>query len=612
MEFRLLGPLEVLDAGQQVAVGGHKRRALLALLLLHRNEVVPAERLIDELWDGRPPTTAAKGLQVQISQLRKELARVSHPNGAALLTRASGYVLQVPPETVDIDRFERALADGERARAAGRPEKALAHLSEALELWRGSPLVDFAYEAFAQDEIVRLEELRLVAAEERIDAELALGRHHQVVAELQRLVGVNPLRERLRAQLMLALYRCGRRADALEAFRDDRRVSVEELGLEPGPELRRLEGQILDDSPELRSPPRATATTRAIRRSSIALIAAGVLLGGAALGAFLRGGDEDGTPPPSPALDLAANSAVAIDAGGAMLARFALPLPGRPTDVAAEGDRLLAVSIDSSALTIVDGRTRRIERTIPLPMRPAAVSVDADTVWIADGRRGLLARLDAGYERIATRATWRRPRRPEAVGLSRFDPTAVAVADGAAWATDGSSRLVRADPSGRVTRVRTSHPLDGIAAGAGAVWAISRADATLVRVDPSSGRVTDEIAIVARPGDEAPAPIAVATTASAVWVLNGNTATVSRIDARSRGITGTIPLSLEQSPRDIDAGAGAVWVSSFDGTVTRIPVDGGEPRSSFMRASLVGVAGSEKRVWLAAVALDQQIPGGER
>src|SRR5215216_794016 len=161
MEFRLLGPLEVLDAGQQVAVGGHKRRALLALLLLHRNEVGPAERLIDELWDGRPPTTAAKGLQVQISQLRKELARVSDPNGAALLTRASGYVLQVAPETVDIDRFERALADGERARAAGRPEKALAHLSEALELWRGSPLVDFAYEAFAQDEIVRLEELRL-------------------------------------------------------------------------------------------------------------------------------------------------------------------------------------------------------------------------------------------------------------------------------------------------------------------------------------------------------------------------------------------------------------------------------------------------------------------
>ena len=302
----------------------------------------------------------------------------------------------------------------------------------------------------------------------------------------------------------------------------------------------------------------------------------------------------------------------AIDAGGARVARFALPLPGRPTDVAAEGERLFAVTIDSSALTITDGRTRRLARTVPLPMRPAAVAVAADTVWVADGRRGLLVRLDAGYERIAARATWRRPPRREAVGLSGFDPTAVTVAGGAAWATDGSARLVRADPSGRVTRVRAAHRLDGIAAGAGAVWAISREDAAVVRVDPRSGRVTDEIRIAARPGGEAPAPIAVAATSSAVWVLNGNTATVSKIDARTLGVTATIPLSLEQSPRDIDAGAGAVWVANFDGTLTRIPVGRGEPRSSFLRASLVGVAGSAGRVWLAAVALDQQIPGGER
>ena len=339
-----------------------------------------------------------------------------------------------------------------------------------------------------------------------------------------------------------------------------------------------------------------------------------MLLCGAAVGAFLAGGggEGDGLLPPSPSLDIAANSAVAIDVAGARLARFALPLPGRPTDVAAEGDRLFAVSIDSSALTIVDGRSRRLERTIPLAMRPSALAVSAGTVWVADGRRGLLVRLEAGYERIAARARWRRPRRGEAVGLSRPDPTAVTIAGGAAWATDGSTRLVRADPSGRVTRVPTSHPLGGIAAGAGALWAVSREDAAVVRVDPRTARVTDEIRIVERPDSEAPAPIAVAATASAVWVLNGNTATVSRIDARTRGVTETIPLSLEQSPRDIDAGAGAVWVSNFDGTVTRIPVGGGEPRSSFLRASLVGVAGSTKRVWLAAVALDQQIPGGER
>jgi DNA-binding beta-propeller fold protein YncE len=348
-----------------------------------------------------------------------------------------------------------------------------------------------------------------------------------------------------------------------------------------------------------------------VGRALIALIAAGVLVGGAALGAFVRGGGHD-SPSPRPALDIAPNSVVSIDVDGARLARFALPLPGRPTDIAAEGDRLFAVSIDSSALTIIDGRTRRLARQIPLPMRPAALAVSGDTVWIADGRRGLLVRLDAGYERIAARASWRRRPRREAVGLSTFDPTAVTIADDAAWATDGSSRLVRADRSGRVTRVRASHPLDGIAAGAGAVWAISRADAAVVRVDPRTARVTDEIPIVARPGGEAPAPIAIAATAAAVWVLNGNTATVSRIDARTRGVTAIIPLSLEQAPRDIDAGTGAVWVANFDGTVTRIPVAGGEPRSSFLSASLVGVAGSARRVWLATVALDQQIPGGER
>ena len=212
MEFRLLGPLQVLDAGREVAVGGHKRRSLLALLLLHRNEVIPADRLIDELWDGRPPATAAKGLQVQVSQLRKELVSASGTNGTSLLTRASGYVLEVPPETVDIVRFERAIADGERSRAAGRPDEAQARLREALEMWRGPPLADFVYERFAQDEIARLEALRLVAVEERVDADLALGRHHQVVTELEALVQSHPLHERLRGQLMLALYRCGRRA----------------------------------------------------------------------------------------------------------------------------------------------------------------------------------------------------------------------------------------------------------------------------------------------------------------------------------------------------------------------------------------------------------------
>jgi DNA-binding SARP family transcriptional activator len=610
MDFQLLGPLEVSDGGREIAVSGRKRRALLALLLLHRNEVVPADRLIDELWDGRPPATAAKGLQVHVSQLRKELlAGGESADGVALLTRAGGYVLEVAGERLDIVRFERAVAAAEAARADGRVDEAASRLDDALALWRGPPLVDFSYEAFAQDEIARLEELRLVALEERVDADLALGRHPKVIAELEGLVHGHPLRERLRAQLMLALYRCGRQGAALEAYREARRVSLDELGLEPGTELRELEAAILAESPALAPPPRLPVHPKAVRRSALALVAAGVLLAGAALGALLIGGEQRAGSAP-PALDLAPNSILGLSATGGQ-ARFAVPLPGRATDLAAEGDRLFAVTIDSSALSIVDGRTRRLSRTVPLPMRPGAVAVAGDDVWVADGRRGLLVRLEAGYEEVVTRVTWPRPPRREAVGLSRFDPTGVAVAAGAAWATDGTSRLVRADSAGRVARVRAPHPLDGIAAGAGALWAFSRRDAAVVRIDPRTSRVTDVVRVVARPGAEAPAPIAIAATAADVWVLNGNTATLSRIDARTRGITATVALALEASPRDVDASNGAVWVSHFDGSVTRVPVGGGEPRSTFLGTSLVGVAGSERRVWVAGVALDQHIPGGE-
>ena len=167
MEFRLLGPLEVADGRGEVAVGGGRRRALLAILLVHRNEVVPADRLIDELWDGGPPASANKALQVHVSQLRKDLGS----NGTSLRTRAGGYVLEVEPASIDVARFEQHVRDGERARADGRDGDAADRLREGLQLWRGPPLVDFAYAGFAQDEIARLDELRLAALEERIEAD---------------------------------------------------------------------------------------------------------------------------------------------------------------------------------------------------------------------------------------------------------------------------------------------------------------------------------------------------------------------------------------------------------------------------------------------------------
>jgi DNA-binding SARP family transcriptional activator len=257
VDFRLLGPLEVVDEGRVLPLGGAKQRALLAALLLHPNQVVSIDRLIDELWGEEPPPTAAKVVQVYVSQLRKALGG---NRGEVIVTRPPGYLVRVGPGELDVERFERLLVVARRMRTSGSPEEAAELLREALALWRGQALADFAYEPFAQASIARLDELRLVALEERIEADLAAGRHAELVAELDEVVSEHPLRESLRGQLMLALYRSGRQAEALEAYQQARRVLVEELGIDPSPSLQELERAILRQDPAL-EPPAATAAT---------------------------------------------------------------------------------------------------------------------------------------------------------------------------------------------------------------------------------------------------------------------------------------------------------------------------------------------------------------
>src|SRR5436309_8999846 len=224
MDFRILGPLEVSSEGRSLDLGGHKQRTLLALLLLEANRVVSSDRLIDALWEDKPPETAQKALQVHVSQLRKLVGR------ERLETRPPGYVLHVEHDELDLGRFQRLQDEGDPQRA--------------LSLWRGPPLADFAYQRFAAAEIARLEELRLSCLEQRIEGDLAAGRHAEVVGELEALVGEHRLREPLRRQLMLALYRSGRQAEALDAYREARIALVEELGLEPGRDLRELQQAI--------------------------------------------------------------------------------------------------------------------------------------------------------------------------------------------------------------------------------------------------------------------------------------------------------------------------------------------------------------------------------
>jgi DNA-binding SARP family transcriptional activator/basic membrane lipoprotein Med (substrate-binding protein (PBP1-ABC) superfamily) len=299
MEFRLLGPLEVAEDGHPVSLGGPRARALLALLLLHRNEVLAVDQIVDQLWDERPPKTAEQAVRVYISQLRKALEPDRSPGSPhVLLTQGNGYVLKVDPAEVDVDRFDALRAEGRRLLAAGETDHAADVLDEALSLWRGPPLQDFTYEQFARAEIVRLHELRLATLEDRFDAQLAAGRGSELVADLEQLVETNPLRERLRAQLMLALYRAGRQADALETYQQGRRLLVEELGLEPGEALRRLETRILQQDPELdrpsRSPLLVETPVRPLPSRRLAILGGSLmLLGIAALAGIVLAATSD-------------------------------------------------------------------------------------------------------------------------------------------------------------------------------------------------------------------------------------------------------------------------------------------------------------------------------
>jgi DNA-binding SARP family transcriptional activator len=268
VEFRILGELEVLDdAGLAVEVVGYRRRALVALLALHPNEAVSADRLVEALWENETPANAANALQAVVSRVRRALG------DSRIVTRTPGYALRAEPDEIDSERFERLAGEGRRALADGDAHGAVASLRAALALWRGAPLAEFAYARFAQVESSRLAERRLAVLEERIEAELALGAHADLVAELDTLATAHPLRERLQAQRLLALYRSGRQADALGHYRELRTRLRDEHGLEPGAALRELERAILQQDPALDAPQTTASPARVMAEPAPSRIA---------------------------------------------------------------------------------------------------------------------------------------------------------------------------------------------------------------------------------------------------------------------------------------------------------------------------------------------------
>jgi YVTN family beta-propeller protein len=581
MEFRVLGSLEVVDHDGPVALGAPKQRALLAVLLLHRGEPVSSDRLIDEIWGGRPPASANKLVQGYVSNLRKLLG------DGRLVTQGRGYRLQLEPGLTDVDRFEALAAEGRRALEDGEALTAAAVLRGALAVWRGPALADFAYQPFAQAEIARLQESRLAVLEDRIDADLAAGEHARLVGELEALVHEHPLRERLQGQLMLALYRAGRQADALETYHIARARLIDELGLEPGPELKQLERAILEQDPALAlgAPRRGRevfAAARRGRRGGLLVAAGGALLLAALIAVAVTIAGSGGST-----VRVAPNSIAAIDVRSDRVVGAAA-VGARPGPVAYGSGSLWVANLDDETVARVDPRTLRTDGVTWVGDPPTGIAAAGGGIWVAtsgpSARFVSASRIDPQFERVdlTRRIGDVVPGSPVAVAaggsslwvapnfgaLSALDPAtgrvtqrhvpdaapqAIAVGAGGVWLADNEADTVtRVDPSGVVSQIAVGHSPSGIAVGAGGVWVADSGDDAVVRIDPSTRAVTNTIRV-------GHLPIGVAVGAGSVWVANSGDGTVTRIDPASNEPIATITVG--GSPQQITVAQGRAWVT---------------------------------------------------
>jgi branched-chain amino acid transport system substrate-binding protein len=578
------------------SLGGSRQCSVLAILLLHANEVVPSDRLIDLVWDGSAPPTAATALQGYVSQLRKAI-EPDRAQPSLIITEGRGYVARVAPGQLDISRFEQLTRQGRDHLAAGRPQQAADTFADALALWRGPALANVRNEAFAQEPIRRLDELRIAATEDHVEARLALGEHRELVAQLETLVAQHPLRERLRGQLMLALYLSGRQAEALEAFATGRRLLVDELGIEPGEPLRTLHQRILEQDPALAAPHSAAADRpprspgRHRRRNQAAALAAVALAAAVAVVALAVDGEQAASSRPP------ANSLVLLDAESGRV-EATIDVGGTPTSVAVGEGAAWVLNADDQTITRVDERTRAA-RTFGSGGVPTDLAAGAGALWVGNGTRtraqfigpvatsvvrvdpsttavraavslpkarGFTSNLQQDHLAVTPDAVW--AVNPDAT-VSRIDPRAdavstvvrrlsagaVAAGDEGVWALGLDSSLARIDPASASVdkRIRVAaNTLSSIAVGAGAVWAAAPYDGTVWRVDPEPRLIQRTIDVGAGVTD-------VAYGRGSVWALNSLRGTVSRIDPKTNRVAATVRLG--NTPRQIAVGSAGVWVT---------------------------------------------------
>jgi YVTN family beta-propeller protein len=589
LDYRILGSLEVCRDGADVALAGERQRVLLAMLLLHPNEVVSADAMIDAVWGERPPPSALNAVHVAVSRLRRALwVDGEARSDGVLATRGRGYVLRVERGELDVDRFRGLLEQGREELAAGDPKRAAGTLRSALALWRGTALEDFVYEPFAQPAIAELDELRLAALEERFEADLASGASRELVGELSAAVGRHPLRERLRAQLMLALYRCGRQAEALDLYQEFRRTLSGELGLEPGPGLRQLELAILERDPALDLPASAAASqapasdsstpraeaARGDRRRLIMILAGAALL---ALVLFVVGIASRGG-----AHQLSSGNYVAEFDPGRPGFPYVQGLGTSPSALAAGGGLVWVAGHDPGTVSWADAANCSCQ-TMPVGGAPSGIAFGAGDVWVTDASGARALRFDPSTGVVQRTRVGRAP-------------SGVAVGEGSVWVAnsgDGTLSRINATTPASTARISLGGTPSGVAVGAGGVWVSDRVDGRVFRIDPQTDEVTASVTV-------GTGPTAVAVGFGSIWVTNSLDGTVSRIDAATNTVDATIPVG--DGAGAIAIAPDSVWVASqYAGTIAKISPTSNTVLSTVKVASrLAGLAFQDGMLWFGS------------
>ena len=518
-------------------------------------------------------------------------------------------MLSLRPEGLDARRFESLLERGRRELASSEVERASATLRDALALWRGAALADLASESFAQPEIARLEELRLTALEARIEADLALGRQDSLVAELETLVAAHPYREGLRAQVMLALYRSGRQAEALETYRRARRTFSEELGIEPGPRLQELEGAILRHDSSLEAPDAETPQAREVEsietvrqwpkflsRRTVALAAALILAIVAALVAAARYSSGRSLEP----VVLAGDSVAVIDPGTDTIVGE-IPVGGKPAGPAVGEGSVWVGNRDDNTLLRIDSRSLGVVRIIGLPVAPTDVEVGAGGVWVLSD--WALIRVDPAINDVVD--TIPLPRGSGPGRWSHMEVGANAVFVCSCFGPPGP--IISIDPATRSVESIRRSPVWMIAYGEGALWALTGYEAeTIERIDPKTDAVAETIAF-GRLGETSGWRYRMAVGEGAIWLVAP--ASLWRIDSTTKRVVGSVPLVHSEEGSSVATGDGAVWVANSDGILLRVDPDSQTVAKTIPLGTLVypadpwdAIAVGEGSVWVAVTS----------